>query len=222
MPYLVGRVYEIVGITHPEIVYVGSTFKILKKRMSQHYSDYKRIDFDKKKTLCIYKYFKKYGIENFKMRLIKKYKVCADNTRDKKHLSVYEQLWMNKKKCVNKMKSFNIEHISRKARYLKNKEKNKESRKVYYQKNRGTISVKRKVYYAKTKDKQNKDSREYRQKHKKELQIKDKEYQLKNKDKISKRKKIKVECPCGSIITKSHIRRHERSDRHKINMAEMA
>jgi hypothetical protein len=46
-------------------------------------------------------YFKQYGIKNFKCIELKKYKVtCA------KHLSVYEQLWLNKIKNINKNSVF--------------------------------------------------------------------------------------------------------------------
>jgi len=47
--------------------------------------------------ISIFPFFKKYGINDFKMILIKTYQVC-----DKNHLSSYEQLWVSRLKCCNR------------------------------------------------------------------------------------------------------------------------
>lgn len=59
-------------------------------------------------------YFKQYGIKNFKCVELKKYKVTCT-----KHLSAYEQIWLNKIKNINKNMVFNpIKHY--KKHYKKN------------------------------------------------------------------------------------------------------
>ena len=74
---------------------------------------------------CIFDYFEKYGIENFKIILIKSYNVVRTHQKDHKHLHAYELLWINKtKNCCNKLLTFNP--------LLFNKYKIKEYQKKYH------------------------------------------------------------------------------------------
>ena len=41
-----------------------------------------------------------------------------------------------------------------------------------------------------------------------------KEYRQANKERISQQKKQKIECDCGSIVSRVHIARHKRSKKH--------
>ncbi|GMF38340.1 unnamed protein product [Phytophthora lilii] len=88
---MIGKIYKIIH-NQSNIIYIGSTFNDLKGRFAQHKADYKR-----KHNISIYEYFERYGIENFKIILIKEYEVI-----DRRHLEVYEQLWINKLKPINK------------------------------------------------------------------------------------------------------------------------
>ena len=93
-----GKIYRIICNSHPEIQYVGSTLNALSKRWVQHKGYWKNWVEGKYKTTCsIYEYFSKYGIDDFQIILIKNYEVV-----DKQHLSSYEQLYINKIKCINK------------------------------------------------------------------------------------------------------------------------
>jgi hypothetical protein len=97
---------------------------------------------NKKPNLTLFKYFSQYGIEDFKMILIKSYTVCAENKRDHKHLSVYEQLWINKIRCVNKQNCFTIpwlQKINFKNKYTY-KGYDIEKRRQYLQANKKKIS----------------------------------------------------------------------------------
>ena len=98
--YKIGKVYKIIyiGNENINITYIGSTFNTLRDRFYHHKNSFIN---NKNKKLSLYPYFEKYSIENFKIFLIKEYKVC-----DKKHLEVYEQLWMNNFKNINKIKAF--------------------------------------------------------------------------------------------------------------------
>ena len=90
-----GNIYKIIH-TQSNICYIGSTFDSLRNRFRKH----------KTNSNCgcntsLTPYIQEYGIENFKIILIKQYEVC-----DKKHLQAYEQLWINKLNSINIMQTF--------------------------------------------------------------------------------------------------------------------
>ena len=98
MKYITGTIYSITyeGEEY-DIVYIGSTIQKVNKRWSQHRKLYRKYLKGGKSACSIYKYFKKFGLENFKFQVIKKYPV-----QDQNGIFAYEQLWINKTKCVNK------------------------------------------------------------------------------------------------------------------------
>ncbi len=117
---LVGNIYKIEYNKNSDIRYIGSTTKTLKNRYSSHKSKYNKWLENNDYAICeIYEYFKIYGIENFEIILLKEYEIL-----NKKHLLVYEQLWMNKMNNINKNKAFapiNIEKHKLKYESLLNK-----------------------------------------------------------------------------------------------------
>ena len=92
----IGRVYKIIH-NQSNICYVGSTFNTLRDKWQRHRHSFARYLNKNGAEFSIYPYFKEYGIENFKILLIKEYEVI-----DRRHLEVMEQLWINKLKSVNK------------------------------------------------------------------------------------------------------------------------
>lgn len=90
-----GRIYKII-CSKSNDVYVGSTFNALRSRMSQHHADFMNA-----RMLATYPSFAQYGWESLKMIHIASYHVC-----DRHHLFVYETLWINKLKSVNKVVPF--------------------------------------------------------------------------------------------------------------------
>ena len=109
MTLTTGLVYRIVCLSNPDIQYVGSTFNQLRYRWQRHIYQYETYVLnDRKKGISLFKYFDKYGINDFKILLIKKYQVYREHNKDRKHLNVYEQLWINKLKCVNEINPFYI------------------------------------------------------------------------------------------------------------------
>ena len=44
---------------------------------------------------------------------------------------------------------------------------------------------------------------------------KNEKYREKNKEKLNEKAKEKVECPCGSVVTKSNLSKHKRSQNHE-------
>ena len=135
---MIGSVYRIIH-TQSEICYVGSTFNMLKHRWNGHKNNFKHWNEGKTTNSCsIYPYFKKHGIEKFKIILIKEYEVA-----DRSQLNAYETLWINKfkKSCVNKHQAFGI--LSAKKHYYEvNKEVINERTKKYKLENKEKLSQK--------------------------------------------------------------------------------
>jgi len=138
----VGRVYKIVH-NKLDITYVGMTMDPLSKRWKTHKAN------KSKKNISIYKYFKEHGIDSFSIVMIKEYPVI-----DRNHLRVYETLWINKLKCINKYISFNPLPIKiyKKLCYLNNREILIERQKEYYLNNKERIREQQKLYRAKLKE----------------------------------------------------------------------
>jgi len=172
MSYSIGHIYKIICNLDNLFCYIGSTFKSLNERLEKHKNDYKNYN----GTISIHKYFDKYGIDNFKIILIKTYNVIRIDENDRKHLEAYETLWICKTiNCVNKQLPFNP---------LK-----KEQQKKYREENRETIAVKKKEYREKNKETIAEKQKEYRQKNKEILAEKNKEYREKNKETINEKRK---------------------------------
>jgi len=51
--------------------------------------------------------------------------------------------------------------------------------------------------------------------HSGKISEKNKKYREKNKEKLNEKAKEKVECPCGSVVTKSNLSKHKRSQKHQ-------
>ena len=199
MPYKYGNVYRIISLSHPEIQYVGSTFQPLRYRWGMHKSKWE----EGKKFISIYEYFTKYGINDFKIVLIKRYLVYYAYERDRKHLNAYEQLWMNKLKCVNKRDCFVIPRLQKlkmKEYHKDHKEEIKKYLKEYHKEHKEEIKEYQKEYY-----------KEYKEK-KKEY---DKEYKEKNKEHIKQKAKVKVTCSCGCVVNKNYLTRHKKTPKHR-------
>jgi len=207
MNYKEGLIYKIICKTDDTFCYIGSTYNKLSQRWREHKYRYRRwIEKKNTRKYSIFPYFEKYGIDNFKMIEIKKYKVCAENIRDKKHLSVYELLWILKhKNCINILKPFNpLCKLDEKICNIKyaenNKQKIKNYQNDYYQKNKNKIIEQQKNYYEENKDKKLKQQKIYKKN---------------NEDKIKEKASQKIQCECGSLITKTNISKHLKSKKHQ-------
>jgi hypothetical protein len=143
--YLWGNVYRIIHISNPKINYIGSTFSNLRFRFTHHKNNFKQYLKNpiQSKNVSIYKYFEDYGLQNFKIILIKSYLVYAENKKDHTHLKAWEQLWINKfrmsKNCINK---YNTNAYKPLQNLL-----HQETKKTYYEDNREHIKNKRKEHY---------------------------------------------------------------------------
>lgn len=203
---MIGRVYKIVANQGDE-VYVGSTFKKLERRFTGHKSDYKR-----NRLKCHSKMmFAKYGADNLSILLIAEYKVC-----DSTHLRAYEQLWINKLKCIN----------SPAIRFLFFKKARVDYHKSYYLRNK----VKR-MEYSKQWRKNNPEkvkAMQERQKQKQKTIIKcdcgmymvkcslygHKKSKLHQSTINNSQKKDYIRCSCGMMIHKWRVKEHLATKRH--------
>ena len=103
---MIGHIYRIIHV-ESDTQYIGSTFNEPRKRWQQHKGDFGKWMKGKHSKLTIYPYFKKFGIDKFKLILIKDYDVV-----DRTHLQAYEALWISKLNCVNKLVPFYIKKLS--------------------------------------------------------------------------------------------------------------
>lgn len=128
-----GKIYKIIyiGNENINITYIGSTFDTLRNRWWGHKSNYNTYLNNNKKICSIFKHFDKFGINNFKIFLIKQYDIY-----DKNQLNAYEQLWINKLKCINEQPAFQPL-----KKYIK-----KKCDEEYYQNNKDKIRKKNKEY----------------------------------------------------------------------------
>jgi GIY-YIG catalytic domain len=103
---MIGRIYKIVNADE-SICYVGSTTQSLKVRWSGHKSDFKQWVKGNRNACCmIYHEFKKYGIDKFKMQLIKKIEY-----NDKCELLKLENHYISTRDCVNKITPYKKKNI---------------------------------------------------------------------------------------------------------------
>ena len=231
MTYTTGRVYRIICLSNPDIQYIGSTFDTLRNRLQVHKQACKS---ENSIGFSLYEYVRKdpLGWNNYKMILIKEYLVYRDNVKDSKHLHAYEQLWINKLKCVNKInafvpkcvKDFNSKKYSKEYNQ-NNQEKNKENKKEYRNNNQEKIKEYTKEYYQNNQEKikeyrnnnQEKikeNKKEYRNNNQEKIKENKKEYYQNNQEKIKEKLKEKIICECGSTITKAGLSQHNKTLKH--------
>lgn len=141
-----GHIYMIWTPLDNSFCYIGSTFNRLHKRFQEHKSKYKL----KYGNFSIHKYFDIYGVDNFKIDLIKTYNVIRTHQKDCKHLHAYETLWINKtKNCINSQLPFNpiFNNKDYQKKYREeNKDKIKDYQKNYQKENKDTINEQKKNY----------------------------------------------------------------------------
>jgi hypothetical protein len=213
--YRTGKVYRIVCLSNPEIQYVGSTFNQLRHRFTQHKIVFRKWTKDKTNAMIsIFPYFNQYGIENFRMILIKEYIVCAEHNKDSRHLKSKEQIWINKLKCVNKIASFGIWCVVKKSvskmYRITNKEIISEKGKIHYSNNKEMISDKHKIHREEHKEMIRDHNKIYREEHKEMIREHNKIY----KDKTKAIRSQPITCECSCIIQKRAKFRHMKSKKH--------
>ena len=188
-----GHIYKVICLVDPRFCYIGSTFNRLSKRFEKHRGHFKKwLEGGRKKGISCFPYYEKYGIEAFKIVLIKSYEVCREHIKDRKHLDVYETLWINRHrgKCCNEKTPLNLLKKEKyKDYYERNKVKIAERGKEYRENNKVQLVETKKNHYEKNKVQIAKQQKEYREKNKEQIAEKEKEYREKNKEQIAEYKK---------------------------------
>lgn len=195
MDYKNGKIYKIIDNAYTKM-YIGSTTQPLYKRFSRHKKDYELWKKGEKwkngkeykiTSFCI---FDEFGIENCKIELIEEYQCDNKNQLERK-----EGDYIKNNECVNK----NIAGRTRKEYYEDTKKEILEKAKEYYVDNKI-----KKIEYQKKYTEQNKDN----------VYKYQKQYYKENREKKLEDNKIKIECECGSKITKNMKSKHLKSKKH--------
>jgi len=192
--YSKALIYKIEHLDKPDLIYVGSTTNLV-KRKSLHKNccnNEKDKEYNCKKYVMMRE---NGGWESFKMVVIKEYP-C--NTKI--------ELQIEEEKCRKELQAnLNNRRCHRTEEDIK--EQNKELCKNYREENKEKISDQRKDFYQNNKEK---------------IAERGKEYRDKNKEEISEKRKEKITCDCGSTFRIRAKTRHEKSVKHQnfINRAD--
>lgn len=204
---MIGRVYKVIHLD-TELLYVGSTTDTIRSRWSSHKSNYKRwLEDESRPATSLFPYLKEFGVERFKMILVKEYEVS-----DKNQLRAYEQLAMNRHKCVNTRGAMQIIGCRSMAQHYRsiNKDQILKKNAEYRLANKDRIAEKRSEYYLANKEKK----AEYYLANRDKIKDYKSEYRAANKEKIANKFAEKVTCPCGAIVSRGNLAQHRRSAKH--------
>ena len=174
-------------------IYVGSTTSF-KKRMSQHKSNCKN-EKSKEYNLPVYRFIRDHG-GFFNWTVVKIRDVVC---KDKYDLVAEER---KEFELLGATLNSNYPQRSQKEWEKNNKEIILERDKKYRE--RPEIKKRKKEY----------DKKKYENNKEKILEY-NKKYNRKNREIISKKKKEKVECPCGSIVRKDGLSQHKKTQKHQ-------
>ena len=185
---MLGKVYKICS-PHTEKIYIGSTFRTLERRFSDH-------------TACSNKTSSKLilAMGDAFIELLDEVQVLDKNElRDieQQYLELYKDI------AVNKSSAYGLDQAKKKAKeieyYKANKVREKAKDAEYYKANKVRFAE----YYQANKDRKKAWNVEY--------------YQA-NKDRIAEYRKIngfKIPCICGTSVTKTNMPRHIKTLKHK-------
>ena len=220
--YQNGKIYKLWSPLG-DLVYIGSTTQKLCYRLGGHKKDYKCGYLQATSKLL----FDEYGIENVKIELIENYP-CNNKTE----LLRKEGEHIRANNCVNKC----IAGRTKGEEYQDNKEKYiKRSHKRYHN-NKTEINTKKKANVitcdiCNTKVRKSDYARhELSKTHLDSLKLKDPIKYLKIKAKANsklpqkikkdEKKREKITCECGSVVSRRHFARHKTTKKHKNYVAQ--
>lgn len=144
---MIGRIYKVQHLDS-DMCYIGSTCNTIRDRWRTHKSAFGQWvkNKDRVSTVALYPFLEQYGIDRFKMILIKEYQVA-----DKVQIKAYEQLVISRTKlCCNRNAALQL--ISPKSLAKHYRQGISEQSKDYYQANRDTMIKRSKDRYQANKD----------------------------------------------------------------------
>jgi hypothetical protein len=205
---VLGKIYKIV-VAQSNDIYIGSTFDNLAQRFKNHKNQYKLWKDGKNNNCASFDLFDKYGIDNCKALLIKEYDVV-----DRKHLEMYEQLWINRLCNVNKHAAFRIKKLYMKQYDEERKEQKAEYSKKWYEEHK----EEKKKYNKKWREGHDEHCKRYREERKEKQAEYGKKWYEEHIDTLKQKRKEKITCEiCKCEITRNGKSHHERTKKHLNN-----
>ena len=200
--YSKSLIYKIEHLDNPELVYVGSTVNIIKRR-NHHKSDYNN-EKSKRHNLKIYRMMRENGgWECFKMVVIKEYP-C--NTRI--------ELEIEEEKCRKELQA-TLNTLRCHSTKEEKKEYHKEYSKTYRLENIDIVLEKQRQNRSENKDVINEKQRQKYFENKDVINEKQRQKYLENKDVINENRGQKIKCDiCNCYFSKSFIYRHIKTTKH--------
>lgn len=132
--YQKAKIYEIIDNTNGN-VYIGSTTKSLKVRLTKHENSCKAWNDGKRRKIMSFDIINN---GDYEIKLIEDFPCNS-----KKELEEREKFFIESRVCINR----NIPHRTRKETYDADNEKRKEAKKQWYQQNKARILAERKEKY---------------------------------------------------------------------------
>jgi hypothetical protein len=99
-------------------------------------------------------------------------------------------------------------------RCYRSEEQIKEYHEEYYEKNKDKFKEQHQKYYEENTDKFKEQHQKYYQENKDKLIEYSKNYREENRDKINEKRKEKVKCECGCMLSKKNLSTHKKSPKH--------
>ena len=202
--YQKGKIYFIGNYVDDDI-YIGSTTQTLKRRYNKHKIN---IDNEKAKHRKLYAKMIELGVERFYIEEIEK---CSCN--DVEELQKRERHYILERKPVlniqiplrtmEEWRQDRQEHLQEYERERYKNNPRKEYRKQYREDNKDLLDTKNKQY--------RKEHPEYFKEYNKEYRKNNPEYFKQ----YGEKKKDKITCECGKVITRGSISRHCRTQKHQ-------
>jgi len=201
-----GYIYKIIylGKSQPghetPLPYVGSTFSSLSSRLGQHRSQYKTWKEGKSSMCAVCEYFDIYGVEEFEIVELERYDV-----EDRQQLRKYEQEWIEKIDCCNKVRAV---AMTWKENYAKNGDKIRARVNDYRINNRETVLQRKRKYYQENAEMICKKQKDYVERNREIVLQKKKEYS-----------EQKVHCDvCNVDLRRDSVGKHNKRKTHQDNL----
>jgi hypothetical protein len=222
--YQNGKIYVIYNKLTGKIVYIGSTCRLLCKRMNDHNCHYKI----ETKNSKLYKLMREFGHENFYIELLENFPCNSKEellAREGHHQRLHKDEIVNQQIANNYLNEENRANYERergqlehRKEYRKEYEKNRpnkeerviEGRKRYAIRNEKKITCECGSEFVP--DLLNKHL--LTDKHKEYLKENGKEEEIIDKVRNRTKEKTKYECECGSKITNGEKSRHDKTKKH--------
>ena len=180
-----GKIYKLYN-TITDDIYIGATTRLLCERMREHMRACNDI---KKQQIKLYKCFKEYGVEHFKIELLENYNCNSKDELTAKEGHYIRELKPTLNSCIAG-RTLAQYYTDNKERYIErakiyydaNKNRLCAQGRGFYQNNKDTVAEQRRIYYINNKDKKQEQSKNYNISNKEHIKAQRKNYYEDNKN----------------------------------------